>query len=108
MHADRLRESLVNRNLVPRHARCAVVRSVRSIRNTDAEQRQIVKKEGVQVIGVEDNQDVWPNGDEVIPDGGEELSRWMAGPIACHLRRQRWRVRHSDGGHQICHTACCT
>jgi hypothetical protein len=85
--ADRAGESLVDSHCVVRHGWRTVVGTAGPVSHADAQERQVVQEEGIQVVRVEDDQDVWLDSVEVGFDLTEQLRRGMPRPLAGDLGR---------------------
>ena len=90
-------------DLVHRHVPRLVVRAAESLIHADRENRQIVEKERVEMIGVEHHDDVGAGGGKLLFLRREQLGGFAIGAVALDEEREDRSVRHAETGDDAGH-----
>ena len=90
-------------DFVDRHFPRLVVRAGKRLVDADRENRQVVEKERVEMIGVEHDDDVGTDGGQVLLLRGKQLGGFAIRPVALDEERKHRGVRHAEPGDDAGH-----
>ena len=101
--ADMRGQRGVRRHDVIRHVARLVVRRLEAAVDADGEDRQVVEKERVEMIGVEHHDQVGPRRRQLVLLRGEQFCDLAIGSVALDEMRKDRSVRHAEAGDDLRH-----